>query len=175
MSVKIWNYLIWLLGLRRVRWAVKPLSVDLVCLHEAGHAAAARMVNTPVFRMELRYSPPPLHGLTKIYPSGEAGVIIACGGFAVESWLFKKGRLVANNGLKLTETEHLSEAFENARIDMEKFFSIAPRDHSISPQSQFRVSAGVVEASLDFALVEKIAAALKRSRSLTEKQIASIS
>ena len=153
-------------------------SPELVCLHEAGHAVAARLAGAAVVEMELYLAPTPVHGRTRIKRNENQRAKIALGGFAIERRLWEEGRLLWPNGRRPTEKEMLSESADNADIDRVSYFGKDyrmpdghwPPDMDIEFMSKARDLGRVI----DIALVERLAGVLLVEKQLDESRIGSI-
>lgn len=106
-----------------IEHAAKPEA--LICLHEAGHAAAALMVGIAPALVELN-DDPTLAGPARSRVARGSKVqrrTIACAGFAVEYLLYDAGRLVDGLGAPVDERGFIQVATgQNAFEDKERFF-----------------------------------------------------
>jgi hypothetical protein len=160
----------------RIQSRVMFGSVELVCLHEAGHAEVALAVGARVTEMELYRAEPRNYGRTRVDRTELQRPHIALGGFAAEFRLYKAGRLIKQDGKPPTEKEFIDYAFDNAIEDKINFYdgNLADPDGSwpLKLDQKFMAYAiGRAENQMRFELVERIASALLASGRLDEVAI----
>lgn len=146
------------------------LTPELVCFHEAGHVITAVTIGARVVNVSILAGPPP-YGFTKIDRTDPQAAFIACGGFAAEYHLWKTSRLVDSAGRPVDLGTLLSEAQQNAKKDVQNFVRgmramNARIDDPVADLTGIAVAK--VYPQIDFALVEKLAAALLKHRVLEE-------
>lgn len=153
-----------------------PRSIELVCLHEAGHVFAALSSGVVPEFVEVRVDPE-LLGRSRIPRlEDDDRKDVAASGFAVELWLFKTGRLVDGQGKPVSEQEFLITALgDHASDDKTKFFDIkSTQFHGIWPADndiEFLSWAERAALFLDETFIEAIACELLRKRNLSKEEI----
>jgi hypothetical protein len=152
------------------------LTPELVCYHEAGHVVTAATIGARVARVSLLDGPPP-HGLSSIERTPPQAPFIACGGFAAEYFLCQTRRLVDGSGKAADARLFLSEAQQNAQEDIRNFVKgMAVMNTSVSDPMQDFVGTALAKVypNIDFASVEKVAAALLERKILDQDQLTAI-
>jgi hypothetical protein len=152
------------------------LSPELVCFHEAGHVVTAATIGAKVVRVAFLDGPPP-HGVSSIDRTSPQAPFIACGGFAAEYFLCEKKRLVDTSGELADTGLFLSEAQQNAQEDVRNYLKGMTAMNALvsDPMQDFIGTAlAKVYPNIDFALVEKVAAAFLERKALDEEQLAAI-
>lgn len=99
-------------------------SNQAVCIHEAGHIVMALTLGYDVVGAALFYGPPP-YGLSSISRTrcDNDGKGIAAAALAAEILLYRRGLLVDNKGIKITEKQFIDQAVgKNAQHDKVKYF-----------------------------------------------------
>lgn len=147
-------------------------------MHEAGHAAAAKLVEASVVEIELYPDTVRPHGRCRIERTDQQRPVIALGGFAVERRLWEDKRLVDAKGELLLEPAMLQAAAINADEDRLSFFGADLRKpDGYWPREKdmlFMTSARDLGLMLDMKLVEKLATALLNHHKLDERTVAAI-
>ena len=153
-------------------------SLELICLHEAGHAAIGITLGARVTEMELYLTPAPGHGRTQVRRTDAQSKTIALGGFAVERRLWEDNRLMLPNGVKPTEKEMIGRSLTNANKDQIAYFGQDFRQADGSwPEEmdlEFMECAQAWGRRIDVSLVERIAGALLVEAQLDEARIEEI-
>lgn len=151
-------------------------SRELVCLHEAGHAAAAIYEGARVVEME--FYPQKMYGRTRVDRSGSQRPTILLGGLAVEYWLWTQKRLLLSSGACPTEKEFIDKSSDNALVDKIGYFNGDHRDTQgywpAHLDKLFLHRAIELSVHLDTSLVERIAGVLLAEIRLDGKRIEEI-
>ena len=138
------------------------LTPELVCFHEAGHVVTAATIGAKVARVAFLDGPPP-HGVSSIDRASPQAPFIACGGFAAEYFLCQTKRLVNASGELADIGLFLSEAQQNAQEDVRNYLrGMAAMNAFVTDPMQDFIGTALAKVypNIDFALVEKVAAAL---------------
>jgi hypothetical protein len=146
------------------------LTPELVCFHEAGHIVTAATIGAKVVRVAFLDGPPP-HGVSSIERTSSQAPFIACGRY----FLCQQKRLVDAAGEMADTGLFLSEAQQNAQEDVQNYLNgmTAMNVRVNDPVQDFIGTAlAQVYPNIDFALVEKVAAALLERRVLDEPELA---
>jgi hypothetical protein len=154
-------------------------SVELVCLHEAGHAEVALAEGARVVEMELYRADPRNYGRTRVDRTELQRPHIALGGFAAEYHLYRAGRLIRQDGMPPTEKEFIDYAFDNAVEDKINFYgsNLAEVDGTWPLELDQRFMSLAIrraETGMRFELIESIANALLASGKLDEAALNTI-
>lgn len=145
-----------------------------ICLHEAGHAAAALVVGLAPALMEIIQDDPTSPGLARAsIPRGsqEDREVIACAALAVEFHLYETGRLIHASGKPVDEATFIHLAIgNNAATDKISFFDADRADaRGVWPKADdeaFFIYARRLSEVLPMALVHDLAEALLNERRL---------
>ncbi|WNJ90077.1 hypothetical protein [Bosea sp. 685] len=99
-------------------------SYELVCFHEAGHAATAIQVGAQINEIEIYEDNGRYFGRTNANRTDEQSRHILLGGFAAEYQIYEAGRLVKPDGNAPDKSEFIYNSIRNATIDRQKFFEL---------------------------------------------------
>lgn len=142
-----------------------------ICLHEAGHAAAALLVGVAPALVELTKDPSLLGPARNRIPIGSQAQreSIACGAFAVEYRQYREGRLVDDQGKPVDERQFVQIALgSNAHEDKVRFFGANLEQPDLrwpKPYDEVFMRRGISLArQLSMLLVTEIAEALRHGR-----------
>jgi hypothetical protein len=154
-------------------------SEEAVCLHEAGHAFAALVVEVSPASMEIYPGPPPFGRNSIPLSTGSARRMMACGGYAVELNLFNSGRLVDANGELITQQQFIQQAIgQNGARDKTIFFEEDRADQNgVWPgedDQKFMANGSGLADLICMPCVEALAEALLNDRKLERDQIVAI-
>lgn len=149
-------------------------SCELVCIHEAGHAAAAIAVGASIAEIVIYEQNGAFHARTRVDRDDDQAKLIVLGGFAAELKFFKAGRLRNIDRTMTTNEQFLDRALDHAREDLLQFvrlyFGYRLSDaQQVSPsmKQHFAVYAeALAESDLPIDAVERIAVALRDRRDL---------
>lgn len=141
-------------------------SPEYASWHEAGHVEAALRSGAKVLAVHLYREETRSHGRTRVERTDVQADEISLGGFGVEYLLYRKGRLLKEDGSEPTEKAFIDFAFRNAadddyaafwgrRPEMAALLSERDRDWHFMNEAIRRA-----ENEVDICLVERIAAAL---------------
>lgn len=152
-----------------------------VCLHEAGHTAAALTIGVAPAVVELTDDPSlpgPARNRIPIALQAQREPI-ACGAFAAEYRLFREGRLVDGQGVAVSEPDFIQIALgSNAHEDKIRFFGAnhEQSDHRWpkSYDEAFMRRGIALAQQLSMPLVTEIAEALLKERRLDCPKIIAI-
>ncbi|HEX7944340.1 MAG TPA: hypothetical protein VF495_06720, partial [Phenylobacterium sp.] len=81
------------IDLGRLARTIRYGTIELACLHEGGHVAAAFAARARVVRAEIDLNARPPGGRTRVRHASDQRQTISLGGFAVELQLWRAGRL----------------------------------------------------------------------------------
>lgn len=151
-------------------------TIELACLHEAGHAAAAFAARARVLRMDITADSTAPGGRTRVKHRAEQRRTIALGGFAIELHLWRAGRLRWFDGSRPTEAEMRRGVARSAQDDRVIYFGGDMRTPDgrwpAAMDDAFFLAADDLRRSLDVGFVQRAAAALLVKLSLREGEIA---
>lgn len=148
-----------------------PASLELLCLHECGHVAAALALGSVVTEVSMQIGER-VWGRTRIVNvSNYQRRMIATAGYAIERNLFEEGRLLNGARQQITETEFQRATRENCFHD--RLFYGELVGNFLTPLS-FEVAAALLKGTLDVALVEILAVALFNEGRLTTARISQL-
>ena len=140
-------------------------SRELAAFHEAGHVETALSVGARVDLVELLVEGKRHYGRIRVERTDGQKMHISLGGFAAAYVLFKRGRLLKEDGTRPTEKEFLNHAANNSFVDRQSFFGcdalIKDSQFDIEQDRQFmKYAVGRATNNMRFDFVELIADAL---------------
>jgi len=160
----------------RLAGPIRYGTIELACLHEAGHVAAAFAARARVLRAEIDPGSGPPGGRTRVALAPQQRSTIALGGFAVELQLWRDGRLKWFDGSWLSDADMRRGAARSAQDDRAMYFGGDLRTPDgrwpAHMDDTFFGAADELRAGLDLGLVQRAAGALLTKLSLREREIA---
>ena len=156
-----------------------PPSDWAVCLHEAGHAAAAIVVGSVPASMEIIDGPPPYGRNRILRVSGAPRRCIAVGGYVVELTLFQANRLINADGQPIAEADFIAQAVgHNAALDKIAYFEADRQDANgmwpACDDRAFMKFGAQLQPIFPIDKVFSLAAALIEERQLSSERIVEI-
>ena len=160
----------------RLAGPIRYGALELACLHEAGHVAAAFAARARVLRADIDLGAGAPGGRTRALHTPEQRPTISLGGFAVELQLWRDGRLKWFDGSGLSEAEMRRGAARSAQDDRAMHFGgdmrLPDGRWPAAMDDRFFQAADELRARLDFGLVRRVARGLFTKLSLREREIA---
>lgn len=151
-------------------------SPEYACWHEAGHVEAALRVGARVVEVHLHREPLRSYGRTRVERTDLQADEIALGGFGVEYLLYRKGRLLKEDGRPPTEKEFINRAFRNSAEDYADYWRCRSGLAATLSEEQrdwvfMNEAIGRANAQVDASVVARIAVALLAADMLDEEAV----
>lgn len=160
----------------RLAGTIRYGTIELACLHEGGHVAAAFAARARVVRAEVDLNARPPGGRTRVRHTPEQRQTISLGGFAVELQLWRAGRLRWFDGSWASEADMRRGVARSSHDDRVKYFGgdlRAPDERwPVHADDAFFRAADALRADLDFELVQRVAGGLFTQLRLNERELA---
>lgn len=160
----------------RLAGTIRYGTIELACLHEAGHVAAAFAARAHVVRAEIDLNARAPGGRTRVRHTMAQRQTISLGGFAVELQLWRTGRLRWFDGSWPSEADMRRGVGRSSHDDRVKYFGRdlrTPDDRwPAHADDAFFRAADALCAQIDFDLVQRVAGGLFTQLRLREREIA---